>query len=94
MYTQKRLLALLGQKANKRLSIQKSEQLPTEHRSNAHKRKNDAVSFCAYKLNAQYCDWQNKWEFSTVFNGCFVPVYYWSSVGAMPIYFASRGMIN
>ncbi len=31
-------------------------------------------------------------EFSTVFNGCFVPVYYWNSVGAIPIYFASRSI--
>ncbi len=29
---------------------------------------------------------------STVFNGWFVPVYYWDSVGAIPIYFASRSM--
>ena len=36
-----------------------------------------------------YCDWQNKPEFSTVFNGCFVPVHYWKPLGANSIYFAS-----
>jgi hypothetical protein len=29
-------------------------------------------------------------NFSTVFIGWFVPVYYWNSVGAIPIHFASR----
>ncbi len=36
------------------------------------------------------CLHTNKWEFSTVFNVWFVPVYYWNSVGATPIYFSSR----
>ena len=33
-------------------------------------------------------------RFSTVFNSYFVPVYYWNSVGAIPIYFASRSRIR
>ena len=43
-------------------------------------------------LVALYCDLQNKWEISTVFNGWIVPVCYWNSVGAIPIYFASRSI--
>jgi hypothetical protein len=41
---------------------------------------------------ARWCDLRNKWAFSTVFNGCFVPVYYWNSVGAIFVYFESRSM--
>jgi hypothetical protein len=37
---------------------------------------------------------RKEWKFSTVFNGCFVPICYWNSVGAIPIYFASRSAVT
>ncbi len=42
------------------------------------------------KFLIRICITKSKWEFATVFNGWFVPVYYYNSVGVIPVYFARR----
>jgi hypothetical protein len=48
------------------------------------------IRFDAVEGDVTCCDLQNKWEFSNGFQRLFAPVYYWDSVEAIPIYFASR----
>ncbi len=43
------------------------------------------VDMLCTNIQKRYCDLQKKQEFSTVFNGRFVPVYYWNSVGAISV---------
>ena len=51
------------------------------------------IRFDAVEGDVTCCDLQNKWEFSNGFQRLFAPVYYWDSVEAILIYFASRSKI-